>query len=56
MTNTEIKEAAKKAVERGEDLQLWQALEWFWEYDLISYKNYTALNEALVAERKSKTA
>lgn len=56
MTNTEIKEAAKKAVERGEDLQLWQALEWFYSYNLISEKNYNALNRAMVETRKEKTA
>ena len=56
MTKAQIKEAASKAVKNGEDLQLWQALEWFYSYQLISYKEYTALTQAMVAERQSKTA
>ena len=40
MTKQQITEAAKAARRAGEDLQLWQAIEWMHDYKLITYKEY----------------
>lgn len=53
MTLKQIKDAAEKSVERGEGLQLWQAIEWLNDYGLIDYKHYRAFMEAQVQAQKA---
>ena len=52
MSIKKIIEAAKKSVDNGEDLQLWQAIEWLNDYGLIDYKHYKAFNNAQIEARK----
>lgn len=52
MTMKQITDAARKSVERGEGLQLWQAIEWLNDYGLIDYKHYKAFNDAQVEANK----
>ena len=47
MTTAKIKEATEKAAQRGEDLNLAQAVEWMHDYGLMTYKEYSAFQAAL---------
>ena len=55
MTRAQIIEAARTSVAKGEDLQLWQAVEWVYDYGLISYKEYTWFMRAQTDARKTET-
>lgn len=54
MTIKAIKQAAKRAEERGEALQLWQAAEWMMEYGLMDFKDNRHLMEEQVKARREK--
>lgn len=56
MTKQQIVEAAKTSMAKGEDLQLWQAVEWLYDYGLISYKEYTWFMRAQTETRKTESA
>lgn len=51
MTKAQIIEAATKSTAKGEDLQLWQAVEWMYAYGLMSYKEYNWFNHAQIEAR-----
>lgn len=55
MTKQQIIEAARTSVAKGEDLQLWQSVEWLYDYGLISYKEYTWFMRAQTETRKTET-
>ena len=55
MTKTQIIEAATKSITKGEDLQLWQAVEWMYEYGLMDYKQYMWFIRAQTETRKTET-
>jgi hypothetical protein len=46
MTIKQLKEAAALSCERGEDLNLSQAIEWMYAYKLITYKEYSTFLHA----------
>lgn len=52
MTKAQIIEAATRAAHKGEDLQLWQAVEWMHDYKLMTYKEYKWFIEAQVEVQK----
>lgn len=54
MTKQQIIEAARTSIAKGEDLQLWQAVEWMYEYGLMDYKQYTLFTETQTETRKTK--
>jgi hypothetical protein len=55
MTKQQIIEAARTSIAKGEDLRLWQAVEWMYEYGLMDYKQYTLFMETQAETRKTKT-
>ena len=55
MTKAQIIEAARASVAKGEDLQLWQAMEWMYDYGLVDYKQYTLFMRAQTETRKTET-
>lgn len=55
MTRAQIVEAAKTSVAKGEDLQLWQAVEWMYDYGLMDYKQYTLFMRTQTETRKTET-
>lgn len=52
MTKQQIIEAATRAAHKGEDLQLWQVIEWMHDYKLITYKEYRWFLDAQIDARK----
>lgn len=55
MTKAQIIEAARTSIEKGEDLQLWQAVEWMYSYGLMDYKQYTLFGKTQAETRKTET-
>lgn len=56
MTKAQIIEAVTKSLAKGEDLQLWQAVEWMFTYGLMTYKEYTWFMRAQTDARHKETA
>ena len=56
MTKKAILEAVRKAQANGEDLQLWQAVEWIYSYGMMTYKEYTTFMREQVSNRKAVEA
>lgn len=56
MTKAQIVEAATKSVAKGEDLQLWQAVEWMYEYGLMDYKQHALFLKTQTETRKTESA
>ena len=56
MTKAQIIEAAKTSIAKGEDLQLWQAMEWMYDYGLVDYKQYMLFVRTQTDTRKTESA
>ena len=56
MTKKQIKEGCQKAIEKGEDLQIMQSVEWLMDYNLIDWKTRCAIYDELTKARKLEEA
>lgn len=55
MTKTQIIAAVTRAIEQDEDLQLWQAVEWLYDYGLMNYREHRWFMAAMTEARKNTT-
>ena len=54
MNKAQLIAAAEKSVEKGEDLQLLQAVLWMYDYGLLTYRQYMTFMEVQAEARTRK--